>query len=62
MNVNVLEFPKLRRAVARASAKTGRAAIVSLEEHRVKCRVHRTLTGVFYMTPSTNGGGFLPAA
>lgn len=62
MNTNVLEFPKLRRVVARASAKTGRAAIIPIDEHRAKSRVHRTLTGVFFMSPSNQTGGFLPAA
>ncbi|MEL6519263.1 MAG: hypothetical protein AAFO80_09215 [Pseudomonadota bacterium] len=62
MDTNVLEFPRLRRAAARASATTGRAAIVSLEEHRLKSRVRRTLNGIFIVRPPAPGDGPFAAA
>lgn len=62
MNTNILEFPKLRRAIARASVTTGRAAIVALEEHRAESRIYRKLAGVSLVAPASNDGGFLPAA
>ena len=62
MNTNILEFPKLRRAIARASVTTGRAAIVALDEHRAESRIYRKLAGVSLVEPASNDGGFLPAA